>query len=146
MATDGQRFECSTSFGHSTPSLGRLAHAKACRRLAPIKIAPAQLEVVARVEKARSCLRGEGLRPIGGAMFLTESTNPVGPHGELIVRDAYLAFYTNTTQARLGAQGIAANPTTRIGGKVERHGTVAILLIHPPSAAERSAISACLPS
>ncbi len=84
------------------------------------------------------------MRPVGGAVLLNGSTSPLGPHGELIVRDAFLAFYENPTQAKVGAQGIQAN-AARTGGTLEQHGTVATLWIHPPSNAERSAVDGCIP-
>ncbi len=125
--------------------MSHLAASRACRRLAPINIPAAQLQVLARVEETRTCLSGRGLHPHGGAQFLNRSGSPIGPRGELIVANAFLAFYENPAQAKLGALGIEANATS-IGGTVEQHGTVALIWIHRPSPAERTAVTTCVPS
>lgn len=82
------------------------------------------------------------------AFVLPPLAGPNSPDGELIAgylpTGALIAFYRDIEKAARLEPAVLRN-ARRIGGQVERSGTVTIFWLRPPPALLRRAVQACLP-
>lgn len=94
-----------------------------------------------RIAAVKACLTSKGLAVHGGATV--GKLGPNSPDGELITTGAFIAFYTDASNARRLEPALKQN-AMHIGGQVERHGAVTVLWIRPPATRLRNDVSACV--
>jgi hypothetical protein len=146
VLTDGRRFRCPLSFSNHNQTPRSLERAPACKRLRPIFIPRAWRRVFARMYAVQACLARRGITANGGPFF-----EPHRPHdtpiGELIVfrgrgPTGFIAFYTSARVARR-AEPRVIRTMQRIGGQVERTGSVTVVWLQPPPAQLHAVTEAC---
>jgi hypothetical protein len=146
ILSDGERFSCGQVIRGSAPTAARLERA-GCRRLASLALSGSERTLIARVDRARSCLASDGLRVAGGPVLPPASPGSTQPDGEIVISDArptFIAFYTDAARARRLAPAIVRS-AARTHVLVERRGAVTIAWSHAPAGDVRASVLACLP-
>lgn len=145
---DGRRFSCPQRFPWTVQTAGSLERATACWAIAPLHLSAAVRRVTAAIESAQACLASHKVQAIGNAV-LPPLAGPNSPDGELIAgylpTGSLIAFYRDIEKAARLEPAVLRN-ARRIGGQVERSGTVTIFWWRPPPAMLRCAVQACLPA
>jgi hypothetical protein len=140
---DGRRFNCNmASFQTSAPNTSEVEGSKACVALPRVSPPTASHAVTKTIGRARACLIRAGLAVRGGPVP-PEGRGPGGPEGELIVSDAFIAFYIDPGTAKRAEPEVLHN-ARRFHGEVERRSTVTILWLHPPPKDLRSNVHGCV--
>lgn len=143
VLSDGERFSCGQPFKGPSPTAAQLERS-GCRRLASLKLSRPELALIARLDGARTCLTGKGLRASGGPVL----QNPSGPApgGELVLSSAqptFIAFYTDAAQAaRLEPALARADSSSHV--QVERRGAETVIWSAAPTSRLRASVRACL--
>ena len=147
VLSDGRRWRCNRFFTGPGPTVSRLERTAGCRRLASLVFSPAERAVRTRLERARSCLVGKGLRPAGGLVLPAPGPASTEPDGELVIAPkgvAFIAVYTTAPRARR-IEPILRQSHTSTPILFERRGTVTIAWSGNPASAVRNMVWACVP-
>jgi hypothetical protein len=139
VLSDGRRFRCPHEL--KGPPTSRALKAAGCVQLRSLVLSAAQRSLISKVDRARNCLRGKGLRAFGGPVLPVNSQTA---DGEIVVSSphpTFVAFYSDVAKARRVESSAARS--VRFHGLVEDRGTVRIIWTHAPTSALRSAVEAC---
>jgi hypothetical protein len=169
VLSDGERFSCGQPFKGHTPTARQLERS-GCRRLVSLQLSGAELALISRLDRARTCLTAKGLRAIGGPVLPTAKAPPSGaadkskspggavlvpgapasssqPGGELVISSihpTFIAFYADAAQAaRIEPTLMRQNSDTHV--QVQERGAETIVWSHPPTGELRNMVSGCLP-
>jgi hypothetical protein len=142
----GQWFRCPTDAPGAT--VATLAHRTGCVRLSPLALSAATRAVIQNVEGVRDCLTGNGWRVTGGPVLPASTATVPAADGELIVgsgRGGALIVSSRDAEAAGRRADAIDREALRVGGELQRRGTVTIVWVHSPASEQRSALDECAP-
>jgi len=142
--TDGRRFQCPLRFGNHPQTPASLEQAKACHRLAAIRIPATWKPALDRLARVEACLTRHRVTVRGGPDF---TDNPKRtPIGELLMSGtgptALIGFYMNAGVARRAVPGIRRH-LEGSGGSLRREGAVTVAWLGPPAPATARTAYGC---
>lgn len=139
VLSDGRRFRCRHEL-NGQPT-GRAVKAAGCVRLRPLVLSAAQRSLISKIDRARNCLRGKGLRASGGPVLPVNSQTA---DGEIVVSSThptFIGFYSDVAKARRVESSSAR--FVRSHSLVEDRGTVRIIWTRAPTSGLRRTVEGC---
>jgi hypothetical protein len=145
VLNDGRRLGCNRTFIGPTPSVPELLR-DGCRWLTRLKLSRSMRAVIARIDRARSCLTSRRLRATGGPAFPTRPRDAAQPDGELVISSShpeFIAFYTDAARARR-IEPVLRGDDSRKHVLLERRGAVTVVWSQSPADELRHAVWGCV--
>jgi hypothetical protein len=143
VLSDGERYECARPL--SNPTAAQLKRA-GCRKRAPLALSGPVRALIARIDRARSCLMSKRMRAAGGATLPLRPPGTNEPDGELVITStspSFIAFYTDAARASRTLPALERLDAGKHVG-LERRGAVTIAWSAAPAASVRDTVWTCV--